>query len=185
MQLQLLWRVMGTGAILYTHIVGDHQLITCGRCCVFSHFLSIYLILIYHKCYYACQGASRLCCRRVTVTPSSFRPVGSLFPFGSRFDEAITDFLHVIRTKIPSPYTFGDIMTHIAWCYELKGDAIDSKLIRDEAKGAFATAFQSLTEKVRVYPCMPSFLFVLPLHARGRASTATHRQRLQAHDSCC
>lgn len=25
MQLQLLWRVMGTGAILYTHIVGDHQ----------------------------------------------------------------------------------------------------------------------------------------------------------------
>ena len=68
----------------------------------------------------------------------------------SKFQEAIDDILTIIRTKIPEPYTFGDLMTHVGWCYELMGTLRSSKLYKKESQGAFATAFQALHNKVHV-----------------------------------
>ena len=56
----------------------------------------------------------------------------------------------MIQKKIPEPYTFGDIMIHVAWCYELMADSTDKKFYAEEARGAFATAYQSMKEKVGI-----------------------------------
>ena len=50
----------------------------------------------------------------------------------------------MLQKGIPEPYTFTDLMMHIAWCYELKGSFYHDVYARDEAKGAFATAFKAL-----------------------------------------
>lgn len=72
----------------------------------------------------------------------------ALFLFHSRFDEAVKDFLTVVQRKLPEPYTFSDIMTHIAWCYELHGDSADNRHHSYDSRGAFATAYQALHDKV-------------------------------------
>jgi hypothetical protein len=66
------------------------------------------------------------------------------FSLYRHFDDAIKDFITVIQSGIPEPYSFSDLMMHIAWCYELKGVLMKDPFSRDEGKGAFATAFKAL-----------------------------------------
>jgi hypothetical protein len=60
------------------------------------------------------------------------------------YDDAIKDFLAVMQKGIPEPYTFTDLMMHIAWCYELKGQDFRDGYATAEARGAFGTAFRAL-----------------------------------------
>ncbi len=88
------------------------------------------------------------CARLLTVPPLPAAARLCYLIVGVRahrhYDEAIQDLVLVMQKGIPEPYTFSDLMMHIAWCYELKALMLDDPFSRNEAKGAFATAYKAL-----------------------------------------